>query len=229
MLMPAHPKVGDVFRSENIPGLVFEEDTVTATDITARGPRGQVPGSVRIHERPTGDDAEDKTYGPQYGEMIVDADDEKSAVTVAVPTDAAAPPPPATVNDALNCGLDGLSASGQGGRPARDRAIQSALAATDGLLPYRPVARVDVVRMDVWARAVVVDVVAGDRDAVSGDLASLGVVRDRVVGGLDPADAGAVDAGVRALRAAAGKVDVGGTAETAARLRSVLEGLAANG
>ena len=33
MIMPAHPAVGDVFHSENIPGLVFEEDTVTATGL----------------------------------------------------------------------------------------------------------------------------------------------------------------------------------------------------
>jgi hypothetical protein len=42
MIMPAHPKVGDVYRSENIPGLVFEQATVRSVTATVDGPRGPV-------------------------------------------------------------------------------------------------------------------------------------------------------------------------------------------
>jgi hypothetical protein len=107
--------------------------------------------------------------------------------------------------------------------------VDAALAATDAELPYRSVARVDVDRMDVWARAAVVDVAAGDRAGVDGDLASLGVVRDRTVGALDPAGVGKVDDGIRALRSAAGKADVGGVEAAAVRLREVLVGVALKG
>jgi hypothetical protein len=43
MIMPADPQVGDVYRSENIPGLVFEQDTVRSTTASVDGPRGRSP------------------------------------------------------------------------------------------------------------------------------------------------------------------------------------------
>jgi len=42
MIMPGKPKVGDVNRPENIPGLVWEEVAVKAVDKTVPGPRGEV-------------------------------------------------------------------------------------------------------------------------------------------------------------------------------------------
>ena len=44
MIMPAQPAVGAVYRPENIPGVVLEEDTVKAVDQTVQGPRGPVLG-----------------------------------------------------------------------------------------------------------------------------------------------------------------------------------------
>ena len=38
MIMPGDPKVGDVYRTENAPGFVFEEVTVRSTDQTLDGP-----------------------------------------------------------------------------------------------------------------------------------------------------------------------------------------------
>ena len=38
MIMPADPQVGDVYRTENAPGFVFEEVTVRSTDETLDGP-----------------------------------------------------------------------------------------------------------------------------------------------------------------------------------------------
>ena len=36
MIMPAAPKVGDVYRTENIPGVAFEEVRIKAVDVTGR-------------------------------------------------------------------------------------------------------------------------------------------------------------------------------------------------
>jgi hypothetical protein len=214
MLMPAHPHVGDVFRSENIPGLVFEEDTVVATDVTAPGPFGPVAGSVRIHERPVDGDTEDKTYGPGYGEMIVDAGDEQAAIEVAVPTDAVNGPVPSAL---------------QAGSAARLASIDAAQAALDLQLRYRPVAAVDLDRMEVWVRQVDVDVGARAWDGVVGDVATLEVVRDRVVGGLDAGGSARLDGELRGLRAAAAAKDVGGVEEAAARLLAALAALPRSG
>jgi hypothetical protein len=44
MIMPSDPQAADVYRPENIPGFVFEEVTVKATDQTLQGPLGPVDG-----------------------------------------------------------------------------------------------------------------------------------------------------------------------------------------
>ena len=54
MIMPAAPRVGDVYRVENIPGLVFEEIQVKAVDVTVRGT--ERPGQ-------RGDDRRAAAYG----------------------------------------------------------------------------------------------------------------------------------------------------------------------
>ena len=41
MIMPAKPKLGDVFRVENVIGIVFEELTVAKVDQTVQGPHGR--------------------------------------------------------------------------------------------------------------------------------------------------------------------------------------------
>jgi hypothetical protein len=50
MIMPAAPKVGDVHRPENIPGLVFEEIAVKTVGSTVAGPRGPVAGAMVARE-----------------------------------------------------------------------------------------------------------------------------------------------------------------------------------
>ena len=89
MIMPAHPKVGDVYRPENIPGLVFEEVTVKAINQTVDGPRGPVHGAMVVEEELMDGTLEDKTFAPGYGEFQahVAVDDELVTVAVAVPTD----------------------------------------------------------------------------------------------------------------------------------------------
>ena len=69
MIMPADPQVGDVYRPENIRGLVFEEVTVKRTGVTVNGPRGPVPGAVFVQERLMEGTIEDKIFAPGYGEF----------------------------------------------------------------------------------------------------------------------------------------------------------------
>jgi hypothetical protein len=88
MIMPAHPEVGDVYRSENFPGLVFEEVTVTRTGVTVRGPHGPVEEALVGEELHSEGSREDKTFAPGYGEFFTGGDGDVEAMALAVPADA---------------------------------------------------------------------------------------------------------------------------------------------
>ena len=95
MIMPAEPKVGDVYRPENIPGLVFEEVTVKAVDQTLDGPPGPVEGGLRGRGTPPLDNnSEEKTFAPGYGEFLTGGGGDLEALALAVPTDALGGPEP---------------------------------------------------------------------------------------------------------------------------------------
>ena len=89
MIMPADPQVGDVYRPENIPDLVFEEVTVLETDQTVPGPRGDVEGAIAIQERLMDGVLEGKTFAPAYGEFqaVVESEQEFVGMGLAVPAD----------------------------------------------------------------------------------------------------------------------------------------------
>lgn len=87
MIMPARPTVGDVFRTENIPGVVFEEVTVTATDKTVRGPRGPVDGALLAEELHLDGSRSPKTFAPGYGEFLTVEGADREALALAAPTD----------------------------------------------------------------------------------------------------------------------------------------------
>jgi len=88
MIMPGHPNVGDVYRPENIPGLVFEEVTVKDVGQTLDGPLGPVEGGLAIEEFHLADNArEEKTFAPGYGEFYTADGQDVEALALAVPTD----------------------------------------------------------------------------------------------------------------------------------------------
>jgi hypothetical protein len=89
MIMPADPQVGDVYRPENIPGLVFEEVTVVSTDETLDGPFGPIEGGLLVRELHMDGETEDKQFAPGYGEFYTAAGGDVEALTMAVPADAA--------------------------------------------------------------------------------------------------------------------------------------------
>lgn len=70
MIMPAHPQVGDVYRSENIPGSVFEQVTVKTIDETVNGPTGPVEGTMVGQELHQEGDYEDKIFTPAMASSV---------------------------------------------------------------------------------------------------------------------------------------------------------------
>jgi hypothetical protein len=93
MIMPAQPKVGDVFRTENVPGIVFEQVTVKRVGKTVQGPNGPVAGAIVGEELHLDETHEDKTFAPGYGEFFTGAGADVEALALAAPTDHLSTPP----------------------------------------------------------------------------------------------------------------------------------------
>ena len=95
MIMPGEPKLGDAFRTENIPGVVFEEVTVKTLDETVEGPPGKVDGAMVGQELHDDGMTSEKVFAPGYGEFYTHDQDGVEAMALAVPTDALQGDPPA--------------------------------------------------------------------------------------------------------------------------------------
>jgi hypothetical protein len=260
LIMPAQHRVGDVYRTENVPGTVFEEITVKAVGQTVPGPSGPVRGALVVSELHTDGTREDKVFAPGYGEFSTgDAQGDLEAVSLAVPTDARPGPPPAQLtalsaavrkvfdvagrNDwagAVAAGkalrrawaayrsgdvppllerqmsrdVDLLTRVVAAGAPARAHraALRVAQDDLDLRLRYRPVAEVDLARLDLWGRQLLVDDAAKDPGAVAGDATTLQLIWQRGRHAADPATAARVEAGLRDLRAAADRRDLAAAA-----------------
>jgi hypothetical protein len=94
MIMPGDPKLGDAFRTENIPGVVFEEVTVKTLDRTVKGPPGPVKGAMVGQELHDDGMTSNKVFAPGYGEFFTSDQDGVEAMALAVPSDALQGPPP---------------------------------------------------------------------------------------------------------------------------------------
>jgi hypothetical protein len=100
MIMPAHPKPGDVFRAENITGVVFEELRVNEVDLAVHGPSGKVQGAVTMDElHVDGVTLSGKTFAPGYGEFLTTDGDDIEAAAVAHGTDTRDGPMPAALGN----------------------------------------------------------------------------------------------------------------------------------
>ena len=96
MIMPTHPRVGDVYRTENIPGVAFEQVTVKQVGVTVNGPSGPIPGAMvgqELHQDETA--VEPKTFAPGHGEWFSGGGHDFEANALAVPADALAAATPA--------------------------------------------------------------------------------------------------------------------------------------
>jgi hypothetical protein len=132
MIMPGDPNLGDSFRTENIPGVVFEEVTVKKLDVTLPGPRGPVRGAMIGQELHDDGMKSDKYFTPGYGEFLTRDADGVEAMALAVPTDAADGPPPAelgTISKAADRAFEAIEA---GSWSAAAHASRRATAAWQG-------------------------------------------------------------------------------------------------
>jgi hypothetical protein len=270
MIMPADPEVGDVWRPENICGLVFEEVTAKDVGLTVDGPRGAIHGALAVEELHMDNVLEPKTFAPDYGEFTSgSAEGDLEALALAVPTDALPGFPPkeleilasgaseifdaAQVEDweaanesvqAISAAWDGfrggsvppllkaqtdsilalLAAAVEGQDPAESRqaAIDVARSSLDLQLRHRTAAETDLDLLELWARQVIVDAEAGDREAIIGDAEVFKWIRDRIARDVTPAELNAIDAQLAGLRAAADGKDLNRAAEAAGSLRSTL-------
>jgi hypothetical protein len=106
MIMPSDPKVGDVYRPENIPSFVFEEVTAKSVDQTLDGPLGSIDGGLVVEELHMDGNTEKKTFAPGYGEFYTASGGDVEALALAVPTDAASGPVPAELETLSNGALE---------------------------------------------------------------------------------------------------------------------------
>jgi hypothetical protein len=106
-------------------------------------------------------------------------------------------------------------------------AIDVAQAALDLELRYLPPDEIDLARFELWARQMVLDAAADDPGGVSGDLATLELVRDRFADALRPAELTRIDTHLIALRETLSDDDLAASAEEAASLRNTSQGLLA--
>ena len=71
--MPAHPKAGDKFMSENMPKITWERDEVISVSETATVPAGTFSNCVKIRETASDGATEYKLYAPGVG-CIMESD-----------------------------------------------------------------------------------------------------------------------------------------------------------
>ena len=96
LIMPGHPKVGDVYRTENIPGVAFEQVTVKKVGVTVNGPSGPIHGAIvgqELHQDETA--LEPKIFAPGHGEWFSGGGHDFEANALSVPADALSAPTPA--------------------------------------------------------------------------------------------------------------------------------------
>jgi hypothetical protein len=269
MIMPAKPKVGDVYRTENAPGIVFEEVTVKTTGKTVTGPNGPVHGAIVAAELHSDGSQEDKVFAPGYGEFRTSGGGDLEALALAVETDSLPRPPPpeltAVANGAtaaleqvrireweaagaivrhMNAAWQSLRTQAQPPlvearlnqqlaaltRAVKDRkekqasqsAIDTAQSALDLELRHRPAVQIDLARFRLWTQQLRVDATAKDLAGVTGAVAVLEWIRDRITGRLDAAQRTEIVTRLRALRGATDARNLAAAADHAARLASRL-------
>jgi hypothetical protein len=114
MIMPGDPQVGDVYRTENAPGFVFEEVTVRAVDQTLKGPTGPIQGGLLAEELHSDGKTEQKVFAPGHGEFYTAGGGDVEALALAVPTDSLDGEVPAELTTLSDGALEIFDAAGSG-------------------------------------------------------------------------------------------------------------------
>ena len=172
MIMPAHPKVGNVYRSENVPGLVFEEVRIKTVDKTVDGPHGPIRGAIVGSELHQDGTREDKVFAPGYGEFYTASGGDVEAMTLAVPPDSLQGPVPPELK-ALSAGADHVfDQAGSGDWKAASASLGAMTAAWERFRAGEVPPRLDdrmMRALERLARAV------DGRDSTEARLAAIGV------------------------------------------------------
>jgi hypothetical protein len=105
---------------------------------------------------------------------------------------------------------------------ARAAALGAEQAALDLELRYRSPAATDRARFELWTRLIGVDAAAGRRGAVSGDVATLEWIRDRIASTLDPVSRTRIDARLSRLRERVADGELRAAARGGRALRGIL-------
>ena len=71
--LPANPKAGDKFQSENVPGVTTEDDEVVSTSETATTPLGTYSNCIKIKETLSDGGVEYKVYAKGVGVVLDDS------------------------------------------------------------------------------------------------------------------------------------------------------------
>ena len=129
MIMPADPQVGDVYRPENAPGIVFEEVTVASVQRRLDGPLGPIEGGMLASELHMDGSTEDKLFAPGYGEFSTSDGRDVEALALAVPTDAATGSMPQELTTMSDGALSVFAAAGSGGWKAVTAAASDVVSA----------------------------------------------------------------------------------------------------
>jgi hypothetical protein len=168
MIMPGDPQIGDVYRTENAPGFVFEEVTVRSVDEQLDGPMGPIDGGLLADELHSDGTTEQKIFAPGYGEFYTSGGGDVEALALAVPTDAISEPVPPELTALSGGALDVFDTAGSGDWKVASATVRDMEAAWD-IVRRGNVPRLIEPRMDealrVLARTVRSRQAAAARDA----------------------------------------------------------------
>jgi hypothetical protein len=111
MIMPSDPEVGDAYRTENTPGIAFEEVIVKKVDKALAGPLGPVRGGLVAQELHMDGTTEEKLFAPGYGEFYTSDGSDVEALALAVPTDSLPRPVPQELDTVYGGALEVFDAA----------------------------------------------------------------------------------------------------------------------
>jgi hypothetical protein len=141
MIMPRQPRVGNVFRVENIYPVVFEEVEVTRTNQTVRGPLDPVRGAITVRQLHLDGSFAPKIFAPGYGEFSTGSGHDFESLALAVPANRAAGPVPRELSAILDGAEEAYESATKGDWSAARQHITQVLPAwrqyrMAGLAPF---------------------------------------------------------------------------------------------
>src|SRR5215211_6859686 len=124
MIMPSGPKVGDAYRTENTPGIAFEEVTVKSVGKTLDGPLSPVEGGLVAQELHMDGKTEEKLFAPGDGEFYTSDASDVEALALAVPTDSLSGPQPPELDTLSGGALEVFDAAQSGDWSAASTTVE---------------------------------------------------------------------------------------------------------